>query len=83
MWNHNSDVDTSEKLLDMINGFNQNISLPSCSGTYGIEPDVPNFSEHSGFCLHSSPERQKHTFDCGKSALEPIGQKKQRLCYCH
>ena len=84
MWKHNSDVDAPEKVMKLINRLLRNTSFPSCSGAYGEESDVPVFStsESYQFCLSSSPERAKETFDCGRSPT-PKDQLKKRVCYCH
>ena len=84
MWNHNSDVDSPEKVTKLINRLLRNTSFNSCSGAYGEENDVPVFStsESYPFCLSSSPGRAKETFDC-KRFPTPKEQRKKRLCYCH
>ena len=82
MWNHNSDVDTPERLANLINKLQGNTSFYSCIGSFGNTPDVPVFSTSEGFCLNSSPSRPKHKVDCGRLPT-PEGQLKRRLCYCH
>ena len=81
---HNSDVDSSEKLMSLIRRLYGDVSFSSCQGNYGTAADVPVFTtSHSyHFCLHSSSGRSLSTFDCKRSTAENH-QSKQRLCYCH
>ena len=82
MWNHNSDVDSPEKLAKLINRLQGTTSFSFCSGNYGDESDVPVFSTSERFCLSSSPGKSRKNIDCGRSPM-PKEQYKERLCYCH
>ena len=82
MWNHNSDVNSPEKLTKLINSLQGETSFNLCSGKYGDSPDVPLFSTSEGFCYSSSPGKSKEKIECGLSPT-PQYQNKKRLCYCH
>ena len=79
---HNPDVDSSEKLIKMIENFGGDFSKKYCSGTYGNSPDVPVFSSTHNFCLFSRPGKSRSKFDCSASPT-PVSQNKKRICYCH
>ena len=51
---HNSDVDTSVKLVSLIKKIDENISFSSCSGNYGNAKGVPSCQhlKASVFILH-------------------------------
>ena len=85
MWKHNSDVDGPEKLANILKQKLGSTSFPLCSGKFGNETDVPVISTTWSIneCVHSSPGRQKETFDCGRIPNTPHNHFKKRLCYCH
>ena len=83
MWKHNADVDTPDKLANLIHRLQGNTSFSSCSEKYGKGyTDVPVFSTSARLCLNPSPRRTKNMVDCGR-VPSPKNQNKQRLCYCH
>ena len=79
MQSHNSEVDSSDKVLTLIKQLGGLTAASSCSGAYGTESDVPVFS--ADFCLFSSASRLPDTFDCSR-ITSPESQQKRRLCYC-
>ena len=81
MQTHNSEVDSSDKVLGLIKRLGGSTNASSCSGDYGTYPDVPVFNADD-LCYYSSESRLLTTFDCGKLAY-PKRLKKQRLCYCY
>ena len=83
MWKHNSDVDGPEKLANLLKQKLGNTSFSLCSGKFGNNTDVPAITTIFNECTHSSPGRQKDTFDCGRIPNTPPDHFKQRLCYCH
>merc|ERR1711990_89434 len=55
---HNTEVDSSEKLLALLKSLGQEIGVTSCFGTYGRNTDVPLFSKAKKICLHSSSDKE-------------------------
>ena len=80
MQSHNSEVDSSDKVLNLIEQLGESTAASSCSGNWGESSDVPAFSAY--ICLYSSASRLRDTFDCGRKPGSEI-QRKRRLCYCH
>ena len=81
MWRHNSDVDSSEKLANVINKIDKGTNFSSCDNWATTASDVPNLSTLRKFCMHSKPGRSKDTFNC-KSVPDPQREQKRRLCFC-
>ena len=81
---HNDEVDSPEKVLEMIlklqPDFNLTATGGKCNSAYGKSPAQPSFSSELGFCLSSSSAIDK-TYDCDAIPY-PLNQKKARLCYC-
>ena len=73
---HNSDVDSSKKLIRLIERLRGTVSVDSCFGGYGSTSAVPVFT--NGFCSHSEPFRQASTFNCSARPAHNY----QRLCFC-
>ena len=82
MWNHNSDVDASEKVANLINRLQRNTYFSVCTGQFGDSPEVPLFSDSKASCFNSSPGKPKEKINCGRSPT-PKHDNKTRLCYCH
>ena len=73
---YNSDVDSSDKVIALVQSLGGSISNPPCKNDgYSSNNDVPNVGNH---CYYSNPNRQLSTFSCSRDP----GPDKQRLCYC-
>ena len=77
---HNSDVDSSDKVLNLVQSLGGSISNPPClNDIYGSNGDVPNIGGDHQSCYYSDANRDLSTFDCSRAP----DSNKQRLCYCH
>jgi hypothetical protein len=76
---HNSDVDSSEKVWAMIETMNWTFSdnnLTECSDHFLTGAAVPNFAHQ--ICYYSGADRAADTYNCGKAPQDA----KHRLCWC-
>ena len=80
MQSHNSEVDSSDKVLNLIKQLGGSTAASSCLGVHGTESDVPAFN--ADYCFFSNALRLPDTFDCGR-ITSPESDEKRRLCYCH
>mmetsp|Transcript_56609 Transcript_56609/g.131975 ORF Transcript_56609/g.131975 Transcript_56609/m.131975 type:complete len:721 (-) Transcript_56609:215-2377(-) len=76
----NSEVDTSSKLLALIQGVGGLFYGSICNADFGNAPDVPSWKRT--MCFGSAPARPFGSFSCG-ARPSPLGSGKHRLCYCH
>ena len=75
---HKAEVDSSDKVLNLIEKLGGTTSATSCvSGDY---PALPVFN-HDTYCMISA-KGTKSTFDC-TTEPGPQVQLKRRICYCH
>ena len=91
---HNSEVDACDELIDLIDDMNHadNYDVPisdydlefkECNLDYGSSPDVPSCSDDfDDPCYASSSSRNITSFDCAAEPL-PLSDNKRRLCYCN
>jgi len=79
LFNHNSDVDTTEKVLTLINQLGESTGDTDCSDEWGDNPDVPQW--RPTHCNRATVNRALDTFDCTAAPKADPGR--QRLCYCH
>ena len=79
MLNHNSDVDTSKKVVTLIKKLGGNLSTTNCKEGYNFHETVPKFSSSKNTCYYSAPNRPVGTIDCTVTPYEY----EQRLCFCH
>ena len=80
---HNAEVDSPEKVLEMILKLQPDFNLTAdnkCSSAYGTSSSTPLLSFELGWCLSSSSAKDK-AYDCDEIPT-PLHQKKARLCYC-
>jgi len=77
---HNSDVDSTEKILALVDELGGETPVQECDQVWGTADDVPNWS--LTVCHGSSPSRALSTFSC---SARPRGgsHPKRRLCWCH
>ena len=74
---YNSDVDSSDKVIAIVQSLGGSISNPPCKDDgYGANDDVPNINGPT--CYYSRGSRGLSTFSCSRNP----GPDKQRLCYC-
>jgi len=73
---HNSEVDTEEEVLALIEGFGESTDglVGKCTDRNGDSTAVPNWKSGRCFLKHSNS-----AFDCAAAG----NGGKQRLCYCH
>ena len=76
---HNHEVDSPEKVLELVKSLNGGITTTSCPGYYGQSADTPTISAKKNICYSSAAN--KLSFSC--SAKHDNFEDKQRLCYCH
>ena len=74
---NNKEVDTSTKLLRLVQRLNSTSTAPKCSNLEGYSFKSPSFT--SSECLTTAPDRIFATEDCTRP--EQTGRSK--LCYCH
>ena len=74
---NNKEVDTSIKLLRLVQRLNSTSTAPKCSNLEGYSFKSPSFT--SSECLTTAPDRIFATEDCTRP--EQTGRSK--LCYCH
>ena len=73
----NSDVDSSDEVIAIVQSLGGSISSPPCKDDgYGANDDVPNIG--GNVCYYSRGSRALSTFSCSRNP----GPDKQRLCYC-
>ena len=73
--NHNTEVDTSDEVKDLIQQLGGQTSAHLCDTSWGFTTDTPVLDTNNGQCFTSG---QKAEFSC---ARKPSSHKK-RLCYC-
>ena len=79
---HNSDIDSSSEVINLIRKLGGETSVTSCVDWHGKASDVPVYSASQNSCFYSDYTRSLETFDCSRSP-NPKSHKKQRLCFCH
>ena len=82
MHRKNSDVDSSEKLISLIEKLKGPIIVGSCQESYS--DDAPSFTMNPNLrwkCWHSVTNKERIS-EC-LFTPSPSSERKQRLCFCH